>query len=104
MVDTLQTGTPRPKSPAMNNEEPIELAHYPNAKKPNPSDVPTIERDDFPAPPVIISLIDITCAYTNNVFVKTHYSFPTLIHNDVNIIPMMNWIQSMVRMDLAILT
>ncbi|KAJ6223678.1 hypothetical protein RDWZM_002223 [Blomia tropicalis] len=51
MVDTLQTGTPRPKSPAMNNEEPIELAHYPNAKKPNPSDVPTIERDDFPAPP-----------------------------------------------------
>lgn len=52
MVDHLQTSTPRPKSPAMNNEEPIELAHYPNAKKPSGEDVPCIERDDFPAPPV----------------------------------------------------
>ena len=52
MVDHLQTSTPRPKSPAMNNEEPIELAHYPNAKKPGASEVPCIERDDFPAPPV----------------------------------------------------
>lgn len=35
----------------MNNEEPIELAHYPDATKPNPNSVPPIERDDFPAPP-----------------------------------------------------
>lgn len=52
MVDHLQSATPRPKSPSMNNEEPIELAHYPNAKKPNEHEVPCIERDDFPAPPV----------------------------------------------------
>lgn len=52
MVDHLQSSTPRPKSPSMNNEEPIELAHYPNAKKPNANEVPIIERDDFPAPPV----------------------------------------------------
>ena len=35
----------------MNNEEPINLAHYPDATKPNPNSVPPIERDDFPAPP-----------------------------------------------------
>lgn len=53
MVDQLQaTNSLRPKSPSMNNEEPIELSHYPSAQKPNPNDVPTIERDDFPAPPV----------------------------------------------------
>lgn len=35
----------------MNNEEPIEMAHFPDAKPPVPG-VPTkIERDDFPAPP-----------------------------------------------------
>ncbi|XP_075585301.1 actin-binding LIM protein 1 isoform X2 [Dermatophagoides farinae] len=52
MVDQLQaTNSLRPKSPSMNNEEPIELSHYPSAQKPNPNDVPTIERDDFPAPP-----------------------------------------------------
>ncbi len=52
LVDNLQTSTPRPKSPAMNNEEPIEMAHYPDARKPKPNDIPRIERDDFPAPPV----------------------------------------------------
>jgi actin-binding LIM protein len=51
LVDNLQTSTPRPKSPAMNNEEPIEMAHYPDARKPKPNDIPRIERDDFPAPP-----------------------------------------------------
>ena len=54
MVDHLQTSTPRPKSPAMNNEEPIELAHYPDAKKPTSEEIPRIERDDFPAPPVSV--------------------------------------------------
>ncbi|CAG7720658.1 unnamed protein product [Allacma fusca] len=51
MVETLQCETPRPKSPHMNNEEPIELAHYPAAKPPKPDEKPKIERDDFPAPP-----------------------------------------------------
>lgn len=35
----------------MNNEEPIELAHFPAAKPPKPGEKPKIERDDFPAPP-----------------------------------------------------
>ncbi|UYV63446.1 ABLIM3 [Cordylochernes scorpioides] len=35
----------------MNNEEPIELAHYPGAHPPRPTEIPRIERDDFPAPP-----------------------------------------------------
>ncbi|XP_014270884.1 actin-binding LIM protein 2 isoform X3 [Halyomorpha halys] len=41
----------RPKSPHMNNEEPIELAHFPDAHPPRPNEKPKIERDDFPAPP-----------------------------------------------------
>lgn len=41
----------RPKSPHMNNEEPIELAHFPDAHPPKPNDQAKIERDDFPAPP-----------------------------------------------------
>ncbi|XP_065173648.1 actin-binding LIM protein 3 isoform X2 [Atheta coriaria] len=51
MVDAMRSETPRPKSPHMNNEEPIELAHFPDAKPPKPGDKPKIERDDFPAPP-----------------------------------------------------
>lgn len=51
MVDTLVSETPRPKSPHMNNEEPIGLAHFPGAKPPKPDEKPKIERDDFPAPP-----------------------------------------------------
>lgn len=35
----------------MNNEEPIELAHFPGAKPPKPGEKSKIERDDFPAPP-----------------------------------------------------
>lgn len=42
---------PRAKSPHMDNEEPIELAHYPPAHPPAPGEVPAIEREDFPAPP-----------------------------------------------------
>jgi actin-binding LIM protein len=45
----------RPKSPVasnqVDNEEPIELAHYPDAMKPPPGTQLPIERDDFPAPP-----------------------------------------------------
>ncbi|XP_029726610.2 actin-binding LIM protein 2 isoform X1 [Aedes albopictus] len=51
LVDSIRSETPRPKSPGMNNEEPIELSHYPGAKKPPPGEKPKIERDDFPAPP-----------------------------------------------------
>ncbi|XP_044732553.1 actin-binding LIM protein 3 isoform X3 [Chrysoperla carnea] len=51
LVDTFRTETPRPKSPHMNNEEPIELAHFPAAKPPKPGEKSKIERDDFPAPP-----------------------------------------------------
>ena len=51
LVDSIRTETPRPKSPHMNNEEPIELAHFPAAKRPGPGEKPKIERDDFPAPP-----------------------------------------------------
>lgn len=51
LVDSIRTETPRPKSPSMNNEEPIELSHYPAAKKPPPGEKAKIERDDFPAPP-----------------------------------------------------
>ncbi|XP_023248652.1 actin-binding LIM protein 1 [Copidosoma floridanum] len=53
LVDAL--AETRPKSPAAgtqpDNEEPIELAHYPDAMKPPPGTQPPIERDDFPAPP-----------------------------------------------------
>lgn len=51
LVDSIRSETPRPKSPGMNNEEPIEMSHYPSAKKPQPGEKPKIERDDFPAPP-----------------------------------------------------
>ncbi|KAK7864071.1 hypothetical protein R5R35_002720 [Gryllus longicercus] len=51
LVDSIRSETPRPKSPHMNNEEPIELAHFPAAKRPPPGEKPKIERDDFPAPP-----------------------------------------------------
>ncbi|XP_013785692.1 actin-binding LIM protein 3-like, partial [Limulus polyphemus] len=51
LVESIQANVPRPRSPHMNNEEPIELSHYPGAQRPNPSEVPKIERDDFPAPP-----------------------------------------------------
>ncbi|KAM3956509.1 actin binding LIM protein Uncoordinated 115a isoform 2-T2 [Aphomia sociella] len=51
LLDSMRGETPRPKSPHMNNEEPIELSHYPAAYKPPPGTKPKIERDDFPAPP-----------------------------------------------------
>ncbi|XP_041985409.1 actin-binding LIM protein 2 isoform X2 [Aricia agestis] len=51
LVDSIRTETPRPKSPHMNNEEPIELSHYPSAYKPPPGTKSKIECDDFPAPP-----------------------------------------------------
>ncbi|KAL1137647.1 hypothetical protein AAG570_009343, partial [Ranatra chinensis] len=51
MTGLVEALRERPKSPHMNNEEPIELAHFPDAHPPKPSEKPKIERDDFPAPP-----------------------------------------------------
>ena len=51
LVEQLHSCTPRPRSPHMNNEEPIELSHYPDARKLGPNEKIPIERDDFPAPP-----------------------------------------------------
>uniref|UniRef100_A0AC35U819 Actin-binding LIM protein 1 n=1 Tax=Rhabditophanes sp. KR3021 TaxID=114890 RepID=A0AC35U819_9BILA len=51
LTEDLERNIPRAKSPHMDNEEPIELAHYPAAHAPNPGEPVPIERDDFPAPP-----------------------------------------------------
>ena len=45
--------SPRPRSPHMNNEEPIEMSHYPDGRKIEKEDTAPIERDDFPAPPFL---------------------------------------------------
>lgn len=49
--DLEKNSIPRAKSPHMDNEEPIEMAHYPAGHAPDPGIVPPIEREDFPAPP-----------------------------------------------------
>ncbi|KAL6952782.1 Actin-binding LIM protein 3, partial [Sarracenia purpurea var. burkii] len=50
LVESIRSETPRPKSPHMNNEEPIELAHF---RLPNHllGEKAKIERDEFPAAP-----------------------------------------------------
>merc|ERR1740128_69871 len=53
MVTKLAHTSPRPRSPHMNNEEPIEMSHYPDGKKIETEHVVPIERDDFPAPPFL---------------------------------------------------
>uniref|UniRef100_A0A0N5CWT8 Actin-binding lim zn-finger protein limatin involved in axon guidance n=1 Tax=Thelazia callipaeda TaxID=103827 RepID=A0A0N5CWT8_THECL len=50
-AEDLERNAPRPRSPHMDNEEPIEMAHYPAGHAPEPGIVPPIEREDFPAPP-----------------------------------------------------
>ena len=45
------TPSGRPRSPHMNNEEPIALSTYPDARQVAESEPPKIERDDFPGPP-----------------------------------------------------
>lgn len=45
------TSSHRARSPSMLNEEAIQLSHYPAGQRPAPNTVPSIERDDFPAPP-----------------------------------------------------
>lgn len=53
LVDQIQYETPRARSPHMNNEEPINLSHYPDGRAPEEHEEKeyAIERDDFPAPP-----------------------------------------------------
>ena len=54
LVDQIQYETPRARSPHMNNEEPINLSHYPDGRAPAEEQELreyAIERDDFPAPP-----------------------------------------------------
>ena len=51
LVDQIKSSTPRPKSPHMNNEEPIKNSHYPDGRAPEEGETAPIERPDFPAPP-----------------------------------------------------
>uniref|UniRef100_A0A914KV38 Actin-binding LIM protein 1 n=4 Tax=Meloidogyne TaxID=189290 RepID=A0A914KV38_MELIC len=51
LTEDLERTRPRSRSSSVDNEEPIELAHYPGAKVPDPDHVPPIDREDFPAPP-----------------------------------------------------
>jgi len=51
LVDQIKAATPRPKSPHMNNEEPIKNSHYPDGRAPEEGERAPIERPDFPAPP-----------------------------------------------------
>lgn len=70
MAESIRSETPRPKSPHMNNEEPIELAHFPDAKKPKPGEKPKIERDDFPAPPYPYTDPGNLCSFLTVFFLK----------------------------------
>ncbi len=38
LVDEMKKSSPRPKSPHMNNEEPISFSHYPDGQPPNGDD------------------------------------------------------------------
>jgi len=50
LVQGIRPASPRSRSPHMNNEEPISLAHFPGGKRPRGDQPRRIERDDFPAP------------------------------------------------------
>ncbi|CEF59528.1 Zinc finger, LIM-type domain and Villin headpiece domain-containing protein [Strongyloides ratti] len=51
LTEDLERNIPRAKSPHMDNEEPIEMSHFPAGHAPEPGAPPPIEREDFPAPP-----------------------------------------------------
>ncbi|KAF0313487.1 Actin-binding LIM protein 1 [Amphibalanus amphitrite] len=55
MYETFSRSRSQSPGSAVSADEPIELAHYPDAKVPNPSLPAAIERDDFPAPPYAYS-------------------------------------------------
>ena len=49
--EMIPAESPRPRSPHMNNEEPIEMSHFPDGRPgEKEGTVRPIERDDFPAP------------------------------------------------------
>ena len=49
--EIIPAESPRPRSPHMNNEEPIEMSHFPDGRPgEKEGTVRPIERDDFPAP------------------------------------------------------
>lgn len=50
LAQMLDDQSPRVKSPYMDNEEPIEMAHYPGGHMPDENTPAPIEREDFPAP------------------------------------------------------
>uniref|UniRef100_A0AAF5PHT0 Actin-binding LIM protein 1 n=3 Tax=Wuchereria bancrofti TaxID=6293 RepID=A0AAF5PHT0_WUCBA len=72
LTEDLEKSAPRPRSPHMDNEEPIEMAHYPAGHAPEPGIVPPIERADFPAPPYPYALDD----------VKRHLSWSSVENDD----------------------
>ncbi|KAL3103400.1 hypothetical protein niasHS_002586 [Heterodera schachtii] len=51
LTEDLERTRPRSRSSSVDNDEPIELAHFPGAKVPDKDAVPPIDREDFPAPP-----------------------------------------------------
>lgn len=51
LTEQMEADLPRPKSPHMDNEEPIEASMYPGAHAPDPGQEVPIDREDFPAPP-----------------------------------------------------
>lgn len=55
MYETFSRSRSQSPGSGISADEPIELAHYPDAKVPNPSLPAAIERDDFPAPPYAYS-------------------------------------------------
>ena len=56
------------RSPHMNNEEPIEMSHYPDGKKEEKT--APIERDDFPAPPFLYAdhILEILAILSSSLF------------------------------------
>ena len=61
LVDELKSSTPRPKSPHMNNEEPISFSHYPDGQPPvtNGDEVDNVSLEMMPK--------ILCCARVNNI-------------------------------------
>ena len=81
MVNELQATAPRPRSPHMNNEEPINLSHYPDGRKPDENDSKPrpIERDDFPGE--IINVFKCVSSFFLFPFLLPSHSFSLSVFN-----------------------
>lgn len=78
----------------MNNEEPIELSHFPSARAPEPHEIPAIEREDFPAPPfpyavegiqytLYMFLLPLKLYFAQCIIIKLNGNKPCcIVHND----------------------